>query len=200
MSCFDLPHGLAKCIEAALPWFQLVVGLTGLGTFALVAVLVWIIKKVRSDNEIANKAYASALRDKETAEAALRDAHVDLGAVQHQLTVCEAARSGDVDEITRKLEAAIRSNDELKARLKLARNMTSDGDAGFWSRSPGPRMDRYEELLGNSIPILMMAAQKGGVGKTTTFGCFVTEGIEESDFTAGATRRPSQSRATIVLR
>lgn len=167
MNCFDLPHGLAKCIEIALPWFQLLVGLVGLGTFGLVAVLVWVIKKVRSDNEIATTSYRSALRDKETAEAALRDAHVDLGATQHKLAVCEAARSGDVDEITRKLEVASRSNDELKARLRLARDMTSDGDAGFWSRTPDVRMDRYEELLGNSIPIVMMAAQKGGVGKTT---------------------------------
>jgi hypothetical protein len=50
MSCFDLPHGLAHCITVAKPWFELVVGLLGVGTFTLAAVLTWIIKKIREES------------------------------------------------------------------------------------------------------------------------------------------------------
>jgi hypothetical protein len=62
MNCFDLPHGLAQCITVAKPWFELVVGLMGVGTFTLAAVLTWIIKKVRSENETSRKAYDESLR------------------------------------------------------------------------------------------------------------------------------------------
>ena len=47
MSCFELPHCLAHCITVAKRWFELVVGLLGVGTFTLAAVLTWIIENTR---------------------------------------------------------------------------------------------------------------------------------------------------------
>lgn len=169
MNCFDLPHGLAYCITVAKPWLELVVGLTGIGTFALVAVLTWIITRIRTDNETARKAYDAALRDKQKAEDALRDTNRELGAVTYQLDLCRSAKSGETDEMARKLESALAENEKLQSRFVMVRKMTADGDAAFWSREPqrDRRLDRYEERLGNSIPILLMAAQKGGVGKST---------------------------------
>jgi len=181
MNCFDLPHGLAHCITVAKPWFELVVGLIGVGTFTLAAVLTWIIKKIRAENETARKAYDEALRDKQRAEEALRDANRELGAVRYQLDLSQSARSGEANEMTRKLEVALRENEQLQSRFALVRKMTDDGDASFWSRDPqrDPR-DRYEERLGNSIPIVLLAAQKGGVGKsslsTSLAACFADSG------------------------
>jgi Mrp family chromosome partitioning ATPase len=169
MNCFDLPHGLAQCITVAKPWFELVVGLMGVGTFTLAAVLTWIIKKVRSENETSRKAYDESLRDKQRAEETLRDTNRELGAVRYQLDLCQSARSGEADAMAKKLEHALGENEKLQSRLTLVREMTADGDAAFWSREPqrDKRLGDYETRLGNSVPILLMAAQKGGVGKSS---------------------------------
>src|SRR5262245_13117318 len=103
MNCFDLPHGLAQCITVARPCFELLVGRSGVGTFTLAAVLMWIIKKVRSETETARKAYDEALRDKQRAEETLRDTNRELGAVRYQLDLCQSARSGEADAMAKKL-------------------------------------------------------------------------------------------------
>jgi chromosome partitioning protein len=41
---------------------------------------------------------------------------------------------------------------------------------GFWLKRPIIRPANYDDLKGNSIPILMIAATKGGVGKTSLAG------------------------------
>ena len=182
MSCFELPHGLAQCIIVAKPWFELFVGLLGVGTFTLAAVLIWIIKKVRAESERAEKAFDEALRDKQRAEQALRDTNRELGAVKYQLDLCQSTKSGEANELTGKLERALRDNEQLQSRFSLVRRMTDDGDAGFWSSDPQDdrSLGGYAARLGNSIPILMMAAQKGGVGKSTLTtnlaACFADSG------------------------
>jgi len=182
MNCFDLPHGLAQCITVSKPWLELVVGLTGIGTFALVALLTWIIKRMRTENETAKKAYDEALRDKQRAEAMLRDTDRELGAVKHQLDLCRLAKSGETTEIARALEVALQENERLQSRSALVRRMTNDGDAAFWSQEPQSdrRFVGYDERLESSIPILLLAAQKGGVGKSTLStnlaACFADSG------------------------
>jgi cellulose biosynthesis protein BcsQ len=84
--------------------------------------------------------------------------------------------------MAKKLEQALRENEQLQSRFTLARKMTADGDAAFWSREPqrDKRLDGYEERLGKSIPIMLLAAQKGGVGKsaltTNLAACFADAG------------------------
>jgi cellulose biosynthesis protein BcsQ len=41
---------------------------------------------------------------------------------------------------------------------------------GFWLKQPSQMPDNYSDLRGSSIPILMVAATKGGVGKTSLTG------------------------------
>lgn len=172
MSCLDLPDGLAHCIAAARPWFELTVGLMGFGTFAIVTVLIAIVRKFNEANNTATKAYKEALADKQKAEARLDELNRTLGAVQYQLGVCQATKTGDASELNKKLEAALAENQQLQARFTLVRSMSDGGDAAFWARSPqsNRRMADYEARLAKmakSVPIVMMAAQKGGVGKST---------------------------------
>jgi chromosome partitioning protein len=169
MTCFELPHGLAQCITNAMPWLQLVATLVGLGTSALIIFLFQVAKKYSDANDMLTTAYSEALTDKRTAQTKLDDTNRQLGATQYQLELCQAAKAGDNSELSQKLQAALAENQKLQSRLALVRSMTSGGDAGFWSRRPLPdrRMKDYDLRLETSIPILLFAAQKGGVGKST---------------------------------
>lgn len=176
MTCFDLPEGLAQCATNAKPWLQLVTTLAGvattllgLGTFGLMMFLFRIAKKHSDANDTLTKAYNEAVTDKQAAQAKFDDTNRQLGATQYQLQLCQAAKTGDNNELSQRLQTALAENQTLQSRLALVRSMTSGGDAGFWSRPPLPdrRMKDYDLRLATSIPILLFAAQKGGVGKST---------------------------------
>jgi chromosome partitioning protein len=169
VSCFDLPDGLARCIAEIKPWLELIAGVVGLGTFAVVTTLLMIVRKLRNENDTANKAYKEALADKQKIEGKLDDAMRTLGAVEYQLAACQTSKTGDLSELGRQLEKALDENRKLQSRFALVRSMSNGGDAAFWSRPPQAdrRMADYEVRLAKSIPIVMMAAQKGGVGKST---------------------------------
>jgi cellulose biosynthesis protein BcsQ len=160
---------MAHCVAVAKPWLELVLGLMGVGTFAVVTVLMAVVKKFNQANDAAIRAYREALADKHKAETRLEEVNRTLGAVQYQLDACEATKNGDVSELGRKLESALQDNQRLQSRFALLRSMSDGGDAAFWSRPPqaNRRLLDYEVRLAKSIPILLMAAQKGGVGKST---------------------------------
>lgn len=168
MSCFDLPEGLARCITIVVPWLQLAAGLGGVGTFALVVFLFRIAKKHSDANDALMKAYNEAVSDKQVAQTKFDDANRQVGAIQYQLELCQAAKTGTNGELSQKLQIAVVENQKLQSRLDLVRSMTGGGDAGFWSRPPlsDRRMKDYDRRLKTSIPILLFAAQKGGVGKS----------------------------------
>jgi chromosome partitioning protein len=69
--------------------------------------------------------------------------------------------------ISEALESA--NQQVLKLRDLLNRGLAaSAGDgAAFWSRVPSSRPESYQTAIRDSIPILLFANQKGGVGKTT---------------------------------
>jgi chromosome partitioning protein len=169
MTCFDLPEGLAQCVTKAMPWLQLAAALMGLGTFALIAFLFRIANRYSDANDTLTKAYNEAVTDKQAAQTKLNDTNRQLGATQYQLELCQAVKSGENSELSQKLQTALAENQKLQSRLALVRSMTNGGDAGFWSRPPLPdrRMKDYDHRLETSIPILLFAAQKGGVGKST---------------------------------
>lgn len=58
----------------------------------------------------------------------------------------------------------------LKAVAREEKNGLRTEGPGFWLKLPITRPAKYGDLRGNSIPILMIAATKGGVGKTSLAG------------------------------
>jgi cellulose biosynthesis protein BcsQ len=62
----------------------------------------------------------------------------------------------------------------VEAALRAVRRQEKDGikteGPGFWLKQPVRRPANYADLRGTSIPILMIAATKGGVGKTSLAG------------------------------
>ena len=131
MSCFDVPDGLVRCVTLARPWVELVIGLTGLGTLALVAFLHRIAKKLSEANDTVTKAFNEAVTDKQRAEAKLSDVNREFGAVQYQLQVCQSMRTGDVGELGKKLETALTENQSLQAKddiIKMMRNWQREGE------------------------------------------------------------------------
>lgn len=63
------------------------------------------------------------------------------------------------------------AEDALRAvnRKQLENGLWTEGP-GFWLKQPIQRPANYGDLKGNSIPILMIGATKGGVGKTSLAG------------------------------
>jgi cellulose biosynthesis protein BcsQ len=57
-------------------------------------------------------------------------------------------------------------NTELTGKLDRVRDAFDD-DNNLWLRNPVTKPERYDARLQNSIPILLFANLKGGVGKTT---------------------------------
>jgi chromosome partitioning protein len=62
------------------------------------------------------------------------------------------------------------ANAALSAVARTKNNGLWTEGPGFWLRLPIARPANYDDLKGNSIPILMIATSKGGVGKTTLAG------------------------------
>jgi chromosome partitioning protein len=171
MECgWDSPEHIAACIHLAKRWFQLLVDLAGLGTLALIALLIWLFGRLRAD---LTKWEDEATREKELrqyAEQAAKQA-------EHRATLAEAGGNRDrmaledlkcavaasEDELRRDVVATRAALSEAEARIEGALTLTAGGTGKFWSRHVGARFDG----MASSIPILLFGNQKGGVGKST---------------------------------
>ena len=59
---WDTPEQIAVCLHIAKQWSQVVADIVGLGTFALIAVLIWMFQRLRKD---LTKWESEAAREKE---------------------------------------------------------------------------------------------------------------------------------------
>jgi chromosome partitioning protein len=62
------------------------------------------------------------------------------------------------------------AQEALRAVAREKKNGVSTEGPGFWLKQPVTRPANYGDLQGNSIPVLMIGATKGGVGKTSLAG------------------------------
>lgn len=154
-------------IEAAYPWIQVLLSISGVGTLALVSLLLWMLKRLRRDVESRQDDLTGLQKEVVEAKTERDDA-------------LSRARSADkmVDVLSEQLKAAtgplndalLTANEQathLAALVNAGLEASSGDSAAFWSRAPGVRAYDYQTAIRDSKPILLFANQKGGVGKTT---------------------------------
>lgn len=177
MEClYGSPEQIAECIASAREWITsakpfvgIFLDLLGIGSIFTVGAFFWLFNKYRHDadrHERLEGALRTAAKDaidaQQSAEERTRHAEAQLSSALRSL---EAAR-GPIDQQQRVLQD---ERDSLRAKLEVLRSSLGADDAGFWARrvEPSQRRPDYERRLRSSIPVIMFANQKGGVGKTT---------------------------------
>jgi len=167
---------ITECVQIVIEWvkvakpiIELGFGLLGLGTVVSIGVLTWLLKKNRKDIEahVANdvalrQAAKDAAEAREKAEENERRSEVNLRLALEQIS----RLSGPLDARSAEIAA---ENAHLNSKLELLRASSRGDGSEFWSRKVDPlkRLADYERGLRNSIPLMLFANQKGGVGKTT---------------------------------
>lgn len=167
---------IAVCVTIARDWINLLrpfvelgLALLGVGSIVSLGVLNWFLKKSRKDIEEYQRTerhLREAVREAQLARDAAESREASARNSLH-LALKELERVKEpADSQIRELKAA---NAKLANKLEIIRSSNVGDGAEFWSRrvDPGRRIADYEKLLRNSIPVMMFANQKGGVGKTT---------------------------------
>ena len=166
----------ARCLSIAKDWIELAkpfleagLGLLGIGSAVSIGVLTWFLKKSRKDIEAHQRAENTlrsstkeALDARQSAEERERSAVANFEWTKKRLEASRGPADAQSDLIATE-------NVGLRGKLELLRSSFGEDDAAFWARVPDPakRLADYEKRLRDSIPVLMFANQKGGVGKTT---------------------------------
>src|SRR5262245_17024518 len=107
------PEQIASCIYAVQRWFQLAADLAGLGSVALITLLIWFLRQLRKDLQ---RWEAETAREKELrqyAEQASKQA-------EHRATLAEsmaAKDKGALDDLKRTVDA---SEDDLRKQVVTA--------------------------------------------------------------------------------
>lgn len=160
--------GVARdALEAARPWIELVLGVAGIGTLALVSILVWMLKRLKDDVEGRQSDLANLQSDLVEAKTARDDALSRARSADKMVDILSEQLKGATAPLNDSLAAANDRISSLSSQLKSGLDAASGDSAEFWSRAPGARADNYQAAIRDSKPILLFANQKGGVGKTT---------------------------------
>lgn len=175
MDCgLGTPEEISICIDIANRWLQVLINFAGLGTLALISILIWLFRRLRKDlkkwEEEAERSKEQQRQAEDTArQAESRAAFAEASATraQNDLDSLRNAASVGEDEIRANLADVERRLAGARSQIDGALSLTAGGSAAFWSRPVGKRFDEYERLISTSIPILLFGNQKGGVGKST---------------------------------
>ena len=169
-----LPEQIAQCIHFAKQWFQIAIDLAGLGSLALIALLIWLFRRLRkdlskweqeADREREKQLYADLARSQ--AEHRAKLAEDSAARDRTDLDKLKGALAASADDVRKDLATAEVRLAATTEQIKSALETTAGGTEAFWSRVVDGRFSDYERLMAASIPILLFGNQKGGVGKST---------------------------------
>lgn len=156
-------------IEWSKPFVSIVLDLLGIGSVLTVGLFFWLFRKYSADTDRHVKregelrsAVKQAEDAKQSAEEVANRAKLDLSNALRWLELSK----GPLDEQIETLK--IRCG-EYESKLEILRNSLGADDADFWARQVenSQKPLNLDRRLRESIPVLMFANQKGGVGKTT---------------------------------
>ncbi len=171
----ESPEQISACIYLAHRWLGVLTNILGLGTFALIGLLVWLFQRLRTDlsrweDEATRANEAKRLAEEVARHAEHRVALAEQEAIREKrlLEEIKSSATSDQDALRAELTQVQAQLGSIATKLDQALALTSGGGARFWSRPVGTRFPDYEHLIASSIPILLFGNQKGGVGKSTT--------------------------------
>lgn len=154
-------------IEVASPWIEAVLGAVGLGTFAVVSILLWMVRRLKEDVEGQQEQVKVLQSELIEARTGRDDAHSRARASEKMVEILDERLRVATKPLDDAIQAAQAQVESLSRQLKAGLDAGSGDSAAFWSRAPGPRLEGYQAAVRDSKPILLFANQKGGVGKTT---------------------------------
>lgn len=168
------PEQIGYCIHFGMRWLPVVVDFLGLGSFALISILMWFLLRLRKDikkwedeseraNELKRYAEDAAKQAEHRAQQAERHAAYLAG----ELEKLKGAVAAGEDEALGRLVELQAKLSESTNRIDGALELTAGGTKDFWSQPVGNRFAEYGRQISESIPILLFGNQKGGVGKST---------------------------------
>lgn len=155
-----------KKLEPVISFAQ---SIAGLGSAALFALFVWLFKRYQAETERARlkeaeltKAAYEAIQRQQAAEVREREAAIELA-------IARGASQSAQGPLDQQREALAAENSSLLAKLTTFRRNALGGQDLLWARPVQSAQFRrdHEIAISRSIPILLFANQKGGVGKTT---------------------------------
>jgi cellulose biosynthesis protein BcsQ len=164
MACdFSSSQGIAECFKWFAPWVEIIMTFVQITVAVLVSIIVFILRKWQKESE--QWKFEKATLTSRVADAERIQVHAERERDFYQQAVQSYSDPN--------AKAHINS---LSERLRRAEMIAKGDAADFWSGpicrklppSIGPDLRHYGNQLANSIPIILWANQKGGVGKTTT--------------------------------
>ena len=148
------PEAIAKCIHMAGQWLQVGRDLVGLGSLALITLLLWLFKRLRKDvgrweKEVETEKQLRGLAEEAAKQTAHRARLAESNSANDKkaLDDCKATLMKSEDELRSELTETKDKLAIINGRLNGALELTGDGTGKFWSRAVGPRLVDYERLM-----------------------------------------------------
>lgn len=189
------PEAVKVCVDILFPWASMLLGLVGLGlvlwNLGATTVVAYILRSARGHEQAAENAnkrfeeanqryqdlakivsgpltnYQNLIVESQSASARAERAERELMETQTRFEAFKAAPQANASEAHSALKQVEDKLTAIETRLASVRKSYEDVSTPFWSRPVGIRPELYEQQIQSSIPIIMFANQKGGVGKTT---------------------------------
>jgi chromosome partitioning protein len=151
------------------PFVEAGLGLLGVGSIVSIAVLTWYLKKSRRDLERHEKTEQDLRNLASSASEARQKADDDARAATRNLKLALEELERRKAPVDQQVEQLRSENARLSSKLELVRSASGGDGAEFWSRKADAehRPPDFDKRMRNSIPVMLFANQKGGVGKTT---------------------------------
>ncbi len=164
---FVTPEGLSVCVSMAQRWTTTAGDIIGLGSLAVIGMLVAYLRHLRHRLTIELSTSQERLHRATNAETA----QVQFDARIHERDAAIRELKDERQSLQEKIvlaQSAVHANADAAENNAYALEISNRGDTAFWIQPPLPLKESGLPLdLAVGCPTLLFANQKGGVGKTS---------------------------------